>query len=167
MNTILFYESDSKRARETAQKIAEELPKDSYKILPARDMNVDCLKEGDLFLFGLSSCGDDNGRNAEWTRVADLLKGCDLHGKKFGIFGYGKRPDGNYLCGHAGTLYDVLLQTGATPAEQIDDTTEYTKKFPGVVIDDADNGETSVNMVKQWTRMLNNNPNSIPVDAEA
>ena len=83
MNTILFYESDSKRARETAQKIAEELPKDSYKILPACDMNVDCLKEGDLFLFGLSSCGDDNGRNAEWTRVADLLKGCDLHGKRY------------------------------------------------------------------------------------
>ncbi len=171
--TGIFYGSTTGTTEGVAKLIAKNLGIPDEDVHDVRDFSKELVNGYDHLILGTSTW-DDGEMQEDWQEAADILSKMDLKGKTIAFFGSGdSQGNSSTFCSGMGELYKKLKNTGASftgtvPTDGYDFTHSEAvedDRFVGLPIDEINEGHpVTEKKVEDWTRTLNFNPRSQPLD---
>lgn len=163
--TIIIYGSTTGTCEEIANLIGEKLGIDE--IINASDVSEDEINGAQNLILGTSTWGEGELQD-DWYSGIDVLKSCDLSGKKVAIFGCGdgeSYPD--TFCSGMAELFNAAQEKGAeiiggvsTEGYSFSDSASIIdNKFVGLALDNMNQDDLTDSRVDSWTETLNNELN--------
>lgn len=164
--TVLVYWPKKGNVENTANRIANHFDKNAIDVFTISELDVNRLADYDLLIFGGSTIGADNWKDAhtsKWYVFFEDLKKVDLKGKTAAIYGLGDQilyPE-NFVDGMV-IIRDELIAAGASligqwPVEGYEHTgskSEENGYFIGLALDDDHQAEQSPARIEKWVGML-------------
>lgn len=163
----LFFGYTGGNTEDVANIVAKNFDKNDIDVLDLTKVSLLKLEEYEQYIFGISTIGADNWKDAStknhWDNLFMLLEKVELKGKKAAIFGLGNQvlyPD--HFCDDMGLLYEKLLERevkiiGQWPGDKYDftDSRAFVKnQFIGLPIDHDNYPEDTAGLAKEWTDLL-------------
>lgn len=153
--TLVVYGSSTGTCEGIANTIGEKL---GAEVVNISDLTKEQAEGADNLILGTSTWGAGDMQD-DWYDGLDLLKGCNLEGKKIALFGCGDSEGySDTFCGGMHEIYDGLQGKGATFIGQVP-TDGYTfddspavqdGKFEGLALDEDNESDKTEERIDAW-----------------
>ncbi len=162
MKILITYATTTGNTEYVARVISYALKSHEVEVKNVRDVSPNDFADYDLLIFGTPTWGNGN-MHKDWGEFAEKLLGKSLKGKNVALFGLGDSlMFSKQFADGLKELYDLCIKEGANVVGRWE--TEGYKfesskavisgEFCGLVIDQENEGELTVNRVNEWVRKV-------------
>lgn len=158
----LFYASSTGNTKDVAKTIAENISGAEVSLHNVADCVYDAMNQYKFIIIGASTWGEGDLQD-DWEEFLPNISQTDFSDKTVAFFGLGDQEEycDNYLDA-LGTLYDVVVQNGATvvgswPCDGYNhDESNAVRKseFIGLALDEDNQSELTNERIIQWIQQI-------------
>lgn len=161
MKTTIIYGSTTGTTETIANMIGDKLGVSAGDIIDAAKLNSDIIAASDLLILGSSTWGDGELQD-DWYAAIEVLKSCDLSGKKVAIFGCGDSVSYcDTFCDAMAILFEAVNGrcevVGAVSSDDysFDNSKAVADgKFVGLAIDENNEDFKTEERVSNWVKLI-------------
>lgn len=157
--TVVVYGSTGGTCEGIANTLGEQLGAD---VINIAELTQETAEGADNLILGTSTWGAGDMQD-DWYDGLELLKGCNLEGKKIALFGCGDCESyGDTFCGGLNEIYEGLQDKGATFVGAVS-TDGYTFEdsaavhdgcFVGLALDEENQSDLTAERIAAWVANL-------------
>lgn len=157
--TLVVYGSTGGTCEGIANTIGEKL---GAEVVNITDLTQEQAEAADNLLLGTSTWGAGDMQD-DWYDGLELLKSCNLEGKKIALFGCGDCESyADTFCGGMHEIYDGLQDKGATFIGQVstdgysfeDSPAVQDGKFEGLALDEDNESDQTEARIDAWIEQI-------------